>query len=127
MRAPGAKELEARLQDIKAGGVPSDTAEQMALALHARRTYRFILATRLYTAAIAADPSLTSDLEQQVLYRAACSAILAADDQSLDEAKLDDVERAKNYEGRPLHGSRKSWMHGRPIWKARLPSSDPTR
>jgi tetratricopeptide (TPR) repeat protein len=87
--------LDGRLAAVLKGEPPKDQAERLALAPRAYDTRRYAAATRLWTAALAADPTLTNDRQAQHRYNAACAATLAVAGRGEDDPKPDDADRAR--------------------------------
>jgi serine/threonine-protein kinase len=79
----------------KGSYTPAKNDERIGLAEWCWIKKRHHAATRLYTAAFAADAKLADDLEAGHRYSAACHAALAAAGQGEDAAKLDDQEKAR--------------------------------
>jgi tetratricopeptide (TPR) repeat protein/tRNA A-37 threonylcarbamoyl transferase component Bud32 len=72
--------------------------ELLQLAQFCRRYQRPYTATRLYTAAFAAQPTLAQDLTKGQRYQAACAAALSAQGQAIldqDDNKLTATDKAK--------------------------------
>jgi Flp pilus assembly protein TadD len=79
----------------KGSYTPASNAERLDLAEWCRIKKLHHTATRLYSAAFAAEPKLADDLTAGHRYNAACYAALAAAGQGEDAAKLDDKEKAR--------------------------------
>jgi serine/threonine-protein kinase len=79
------------------GYTPAGNDERLALAEWCKIKKLPHTATRLYTAAFAADPKLAAAdfFQAQHRYHAACQAALAAGGQGNDAAKLDEPERTR--------------------------------
>jgi tetratricopeptide (TPR) repeat protein len=72
---------------------PATNAERLALVEWCKIKKLHHAATRLYTAAFAADPKLADDIRAEHRYIAACCAALAATGQGGGTAKLEHSER----------------------------------
>jgi Flp pilus assembly protein TadD len=85
-------ELEKKLPALFQGKAsPANARDAIDLARMCRQfKKRHVAAARLYSDAIAAEPKLTADLEQQHRYNAACSAALAAAGEGEDARRLPD-------------------------------------
>jgi len=95
-KVAAAARLEPKLLGWVAGDyAPADDAERLELAYHAQNKGRYHAATRLFTAALAADPSLAEKVGANVRYNAACVAVLSAAGQGEDAAELGEDERAR--------------------------------
>ncbi|HKB42683.1 MAG TPA: tetratricopeptide repeat protein, partial [Gemmataceae bacterium] len=74
---------------------PADNAERVAFAAMAYDRMHFVVATRLWTEALATDPGLANDLRTAYRCDAARAAVLASSSQGEDATKLDDQERTR--------------------------------
>jgi hypothetical protein len=74
---------------------PTSNSERLDLARSCQVKQFHHTASRLYSAAFAADPKLADELRPGHRYNAACHAALAAAGQGGDAAKLDDKEKAR--------------------------------
>jgi tetratricopeptide (TPR) repeat protein/tRNA A-37 threonylcarbamoyl transferase component Bud32 len=73
---------------------PAGPAEQLQLARFCGQYRRYQSATRLYTAALTAQPALAADVVKGHRYHAAAAAALAAAGQGLDAGRLPAQDRA---------------------------------
>ncbi len=83
---------------------PADNAERLTFAQLAHDLKQFAFATRLWTEALASDPTLGDDRQRQHRYNAARAAALAAAGQGQDEPPLDEATKAK------LRGQALDWL-----------------
>jgi tetratricopeptide (TPR) repeat protein len=74
---------------------PASNAERLDLAKWCQIKKLHHMATRMYSAAFAAEPKLADDLTAGHRYNAACYAALAAAGKGEDAAKLGDTERTR--------------------------------
>jgi hypothetical protein len=75
---------------------PADNAERLRLAeICLESKNRYVMATRFYRDAFAADPKLAGDQPSNHRYNAACAAALAGCGQGPEAAALDDKERIR--------------------------------
>jgi serine/threonine-protein kinase len=99
---------------------PRDTAERLGLAGVCQGKKLYAAAARVYADAFAADPKLADDLKAAHRYNAACSASLAAADQSEDAPQLDDREKTR------LHKQALDWLRADlALWTKQLESGKP--
>jgi serine/threonine-protein kinase len=103
---------------------PADNAERLVFAQMATDRKHYVVATRLWAEALAADLGLANDLEAAPCYHAACSAALAAAVPGADAAQLDDPERVR------LRKQALNWLRAELAWRSQQlesrPSVDPT-
>jgi WD40 repeat protein/serine/threonine protein kinase len=74
---------------------PTNNAERVAFAQLAHDRRQFALASRLWSEALASDPTLGDDRQAQHRYHAARAATLAAAAQSKEKPPLDDAAKAQ--------------------------------
>jgi tetratricopeptide (TPR) repeat protein/peroxiredoxin len=103
---------------------PADNAERLAFAHMAVDRQHYVVATRLWAEALAADPSLANDLEAAPRYHAARAAALAAAAQGRDAGQLDEQERVR------LRKQALDWLRAELAWRSHQlesrPPVDPT-
>jgi serine/threonine-protein kinase len=103
---------------------PADNAERLAFAHMATDRQHYVVASRLWAEALAADPGLANDREAAPRYHAACAAALAAAGQGADAAQLDDPERGR------LRKQALAWLRADLAWRSQQLESrqpvDPT-
>ena len=88
--------LDARLAAIIKGNLqPRDATDRVVLAQRAHEKTLHATATKFWSEALAADPTLGDDRQSQHRYNAACSAARAGAGQGKDDPKPDDAARAK--------------------------------
>jgi tetratricopeptide (TPR) repeat protein len=75
---PAKVALDARLNAVTRGEPPKDNRERLQLAYRAYKKTLNAASARLYAEALAADPKLADDRQQQHRYNGACAAVLAA-------------------------------------------------
>jgi tetratricopeptide (TPR) repeat protein len=116
-------ELDARLSAIvkeAAGTEPTENAERLRLAQRAYDTKRHATAARLWGEALASDPRLGDNRQNQCRYNAACAAVLAASGQAQDEPSPAENERAK------LRQQASTWLEAElELWTTLLQSATP--
>jgi len=111
--------LDDRLKDVANGNASQDNAERLNLAQHAYDTRRFVLATRLWGAALQADPKLAEDHQTQHRYNAACSAALAAAGNDREQPMPDADNCAR------LREQARGWLSADlATWKMLLPTAN---
>ncbi len=112
--------LDARLAAVLQGEAPKDNAERLALAQWAYDTRRYAAGTRLWAAALAADPKLGDNLQAGHRYNAACCAALAGTGRGKDDPAPDEATRAR------LRGQALTWLRADlAAWSKILDSDDP--
>jgi serine/threonine-protein kinase len=92
---PRAAALDARLAAMLKGEAPKDNAERLGLAQRAYNTRRYATATRLWAAALEADPKLADNPQAGNRYNAACAAALAGCGKGKDNPPPDDASKVK--------------------------------
>jgi serine/threonine protein kinase len=93
---PAMVAMDARLAAVMKGDQsPRDNGERLQLAQRAYDKALHASAARLWTEALAADPSLADDRQSQHRYNAACAAALAGCGQGKDDPRPDDAAKAK--------------------------------
>ena len=79
---------------LRGDDAPRDASEGLSFALLAHQRGLYSAATRLWSAALAADPKLAEDRKVQPRYDAACSAALAGCGKGKDAPAPDEAARA---------------------------------
>ncbi len=93
---PAMAAMDARLAGILKGDqTPRDNSERLQLAQRAYDKLLHAAAARLWTEALAAEPSLADDRQAQHRYNAACAAALAGAGHGKDDPPPDDAAKAK--------------------------------
>jgi serine/threonine-protein kinase len=80
---------------LRGDDMPRDASDGLSFALLAHERGLYSAATRLWSAALEADPKLAADPRAEVRYNAACSAALAAGGGSKDDPPPDGATRAR--------------------------------
>jgi serine/threonine-protein kinase len=99
---------------------PRNNAERLAAARMCYETGRHAAATALWTAALAAEPSLADDRQAAHRYSAACAAVLAGVGRSKDDPAPDDTARTR------FRGQALEWLEQElAVWSKLVESADP--
>jgi tetratricopeptide (TPR) repeat protein len=120
---PAMAALDSRLSAIIKGvQQPKDNAERLQLAPRACDKALYITAAQLWGDAMATDPKLGDDRNNQIRYNAACAASLAAAGRSKDKPELDEAGRTK------LREQALGWLRADlSAWKQTLMVTDPAK
>jgi thiol-disulfide isomerase/thioredoxin/tetratricopeptide (TPR) repeat protein len=97
---------------------PRDNGERLAFAYMAKERQHYVVATRLWAEALAADPECANDFEAAPRYRAACAAALAVAAPGADAAPLDDHEKIG------LRKQALAWLRAELAWRGRQLDGD---
>ncbi|WP_422931719.1 tetratricopeptide repeat protein [Singulisphaera sp. PoT] len=114
--------LEGRLPAMLRGEeTPKNAAEALDFAHICHATGQYAAAATLYASAFSADPGLLERVAEGQRFRAACSAVLAANDPGEPGKSPTDAERAK------LRAQALAWLQvDRNAWRAGLEDRDPS-
>jgi WD40 repeat protein/serine/threonine protein kinase/tetratricopeptide (TPR) repeat protein len=109
----------ADLRDLLAGKVqPANNRERLRLIAVCKRQHRYVAATRFYTDAFIADPSLADDVGAGHRYDALCCSLWATAGLGTDADKLDDPQRTR------LRQQALAWARSDlDMWRKRVDSS----
>jgi serine/threonine-protein kinase len=91
---------------------PRDNDERLAFARMAKERQHYVVATRLWAEALAADPEWANDFEAAPRYHAACAAALTVATQGADAAHLDNHEQIR------LWKQALGWLRAELAWRS---------
>jgi serine/threonine-protein kinase len=97
---------------LRGEGQPRDNGERLAFAHMAKDRQHYVVATRLWAEALAADPGCANDFEAAPRYHAACAAALAVAAQGADAAPLDNHEQIR------LRKQALAWLRAELAWRS---------
>ena len=117
---PAKVALDARLSAILRGDSPTDNRDRLQLAQRAYDKSLYVLAAKLWSDALDADPKLAENRQAQHRYNAACAGTLAGCGQGKDIPAPDDATKAK------LREQARAWLQGRTgVWTKFVESGPP--